>query len=178
MRLAPTTVMALHCPNADVDSSTRSSSRHSRLHPDVQVEKHPRPEEPLELLSRRRADALDHVAALADHDRLLRLAIHDDRAVQPQQPARRLAGSSNRSTTTALENGISACVNCSSFSRTISAGEKPLRLIRQVVGGIAAARLPAAGRRSARSSRSTFSPVAADIGMISAKALELADTAR
>ena len=32
-------------------------------------------------------------------------------------------GSSNRSMTTALENGISAWVSCSSFSRTISAAK-------------------------------------------------------
>jgi hypothetical protein len=34
------------------------------------------------------------------------------------------SGSSNLSTTTALENGISARVNCSSFSRTISLAKK------------------------------------------------------
>src|SRR5437870_3764997 len=61
-----------------------------RLHPNVEIEEHLQLEEALQLLPRRRPDLLDHVAAFADHDRLLRLAIDDDRAVEAQETARRL----------------------------------------------------------------------------------------
>ena len=54
----------------------------------MQVQEHPRREEPLQLLSRRRADPLDHAAALSDHDGLLRLALDDNRAVEPQHAVR------------------------------------------------------------------------------------------
>src|SRR3989442_13696320 len=57
-----------------------------RLDPHVETEIHASPEELLELLARRRADAFDHVTALADHDRLVRFAIDHDRAIQPQKP--------------------------------------------------------------------------------------------
>src|SRR3954452_9547960 len=48
----------------------------------VQVEKHLCVEELLEILARRDADAFDHLAATAHDDRLLRLALDDDGAVQ------------------------------------------------------------------------------------------------
>src|SRR3984893_4698469 len=59
-----------------------------RFHAHVQVEEHAGAEESLELLARRRPDPLDHVAAPADHDRLLRLAVDDDRAIQPEDGLR------------------------------------------------------------------------------------------
>src|SRR5947208_17089040 len=44
-----------------------------------------RSEEALEIFARGDADALHHAPALANHDRLLRLAIDEDRAVQAQE---------------------------------------------------------------------------------------------
>src|SRR5262249_4987719 len=58
-----------------------------RLHADVEIQEHPRVEKTLQILPRRRSDALDHLAASSDHDRLVRLAVDDDRAVQLEQPA-------------------------------------------------------------------------------------------
>src|ERR1700730_13742998 len=54
------------------------------FHAHMQVEKDAGPEESLELLAGRSADPLDHVAAPADHNRLLRFAVDDNRAVQPR----------------------------------------------------------------------------------------------
>src|SRR5205809_2390537 len=48
---------------------------------DVEIEENARAERGFELLPRIGADALDHVAALADHDRLLRVALDEDRRV-------------------------------------------------------------------------------------------------
>ena len=47
-----------------------------------------RSEEALEIFARGDADALHHAPALANHDRLLRLAIDEDRAVQAEQRIR------------------------------------------------------------------------------------------
>src|SRR5262249_57955256 len=60
------------------------------LAPDLhtEVEKHPRVEEPLELLAGGSPDAFDHLAAAADDDRLLRLALDDDGAVQLENSLR------------------------------------------------------------------------------------------
>src|SRR5688572_23685809 len=44
-------------------------------------------EEPFELFACGGADALDEVAAAANDDRLLRFPLHQDGAVQPQEPA-------------------------------------------------------------------------------------------
>src|SRR5213594_544287 len=86
-------------------ASGRKGRRHdpirSRSHPQVgqhalvfaplrldghpQIDEHVRPEEALEVFARRRADALDHLAAAADHDRLLRLALDEDRAIELEQ---------------------------------------------------------------------------------------------
>src|SRR5262245_16317976 len=52
---------------------------------DMKIEKHLRIEELLEILARRDADPLDHLAAPADDDRLLRLTLDDDGAVQFQR---------------------------------------------------------------------------------------------
>src|SRR4051812_38362362 len=56
----------------------------SNLH--VEIEEYARVEKGLELLARRRPDGLDHRAALADEDRLLRFALDQDRAIQAHQP--------------------------------------------------------------------------------------------
>src|SRR5687767_4232433 len=58
------------------------------LHLDVQVEKHFGVEEGLELLSGRGADRFDLRAALADDDRLLRLPLDENGAIQPHQAFR------------------------------------------------------------------------------------------
>src|SRR5689334_8515442 len=52
----------------------------------VQIQIDVRTEEPFQFFPRRDADLLDHGAASPDDDRLLRFAIHDDGAIQPQQP--------------------------------------------------------------------------------------------
>src|SRR6267154_3757253 len=57
------------------------------LHADVQIQKYLQIEEALQLLPRGRADLLDHVPALPDDDRLLRLALDDNRAVEAQEAA-------------------------------------------------------------------------------------------
>src|SRR5689334_7031041 len=59
-----------------------------RFHAHLQVDEHFHPEEALEILPRRRADPLDHVAAAANHDGLLRFALHDNGAIQPQNRVR------------------------------------------------------------------------------------------
>src|SRR5580693_1071791 len=53
-----------------------------RLHADMEVQEHAGAEEALEILSGRGPDALDHLSPAPDHDRLLRLPVHDDGAVQ------------------------------------------------------------------------------------------------
>ena len=56
---------------------------------DAQIEEHPRVEEAFELDSGAPdADGLDHRAAPADDDRLLRFALDQDGAVQAEQPLR------------------------------------------------------------------------------------------
>src|SRR5947209_2251582 len=61
-----------------------------RSHAYVEVEIHARSEELLELLPRRGPDALDHLAAPPDDDRLMRFAIDDNRGVEPQESPRAL----------------------------------------------------------------------------------------
>ena len=116
------------------------------LHADVEIEKHLVVEEPLELLARGRADPLDHVAALADHDRLLRLAVDHDRAVQPQDagsaPLRLLEPVDDDG---ARERNLGVRELQQLFADDLG-GEEPLRLVGQVVGADSAAPLPAAGR--------------------------------
>ena len=128
-----------------MSSRARSLSRHSAFTFTCRSRNTFVPKNCSSSCARRGADPLDHLAGAPDHDRLLRLALDDDRAIQPQDAARAPAPRT-RSTTTALENGISACVSCSTFSRTISADEEPLGLVGQVVVRITAARLPAAAR--------------------------------
>src|SRR2546428_9608032 len=53
-------------------------------HAHVQIQKHLRAEEALQLFARGGPDLFDHLAGPSDHDRLLRLAINDDRAVEAQ----------------------------------------------------------------------------------------------
>src|SRR5882724_6594783 len=52
------------------------------LHADVEIEIDLRVEELFEVLAGRDADALDQIATLPDHDRLLRLALDHDGAIQ------------------------------------------------------------------------------------------------
>src|SRR5215831_1932080 len=54
---------------------------------DVQVEKDLAVQHLLEIPTGIGADALDHLAALADHDRLLRLTLDEDRRVNAREPA-------------------------------------------------------------------------------------------
>src|SRR3954468_13955161 len=56
-----------------------------RFHPDVQVEKDLGVEKLFQVFARRDADPLDHLAAAADDDGLLRLALDDDRAVEVER---------------------------------------------------------------------------------------------
>src|SRR5690606_32650514 len=58
----------------------------ARLHLDEQLEEHLRAEKPLEVLARFAGDPLDALAAGADHDRTLRLAVDDDRRVDASKP--------------------------------------------------------------------------------------------
>src|SRR5215831_12865533 len=59
-----------------------------RLHPDMQVQKHLRREEPLEFLPRRGPDLLDHRTGPADDNRLLRLPIDHNGAEQAEDAVR------------------------------------------------------------------------------------------
>src|SRR5262245_55555642 len=52
---------------------------------DVQIEEHARLEVRFERHPRRRSDLLDHLAALADDDALLRFALHQDRAIELEE---------------------------------------------------------------------------------------------
>ena len=73
-------------PGSPNSSSSRSSSRHSVRTLTCRSRKTRALEEPLELLARGRADPLDHLAGAPDDDRLLRLALDEDRAVEPHDP--------------------------------------------------------------------------------------------
>src|SRR6185436_4303145 len=60
------------------------------LHADVKVEEDAGAEEPFEVLSSGGADPLDHLAATAQHDGLLRLTIDHDRAIELEEAPRAL----------------------------------------------------------------------------------------
>src|SRR3990167_4374418 len=61
-------------------------------HLDREREEHLDPEEPLELAPRRRADPLEHGAALADEDPLLRLLLAEDRGADVEALRARALG--------------------------------------------------------------------------------------
>ena len=78
-------------------------------------------------------DRLQHLAALADHDALLRVALDDHGGVDRHEPVLRVSSSS---TTTAIECGTSCLVTASAFSRTISDEPDLERLIGDLPGGV------------------------------------------
>ena len=102
------------------------------IHLDAEIEEYLRLEEPFEILPRLGADALDHLAATADDDRLLGLLLDPDRAVDAQQRSR--SDSSNSSIATAVENGSSARVCASIFPHHLG-GQGAFRLVGQIVVG-------------------------------------------
>src|ERR1700693_5856903 len=55
-----------------------------RLYAHLQIEIDPGSEKAFQILPRRRPDALDHVAAAAHDDRLLRLPVDHERAVEAE----------------------------------------------------------------------------------------------
>ena len=77
-----------------------------------------------ELSARRRADGLDHRAALAEQDRLLRLALDEDRAVQASAGRRACPAPRTGRRRRRCVNGSSSCVWRSTCSRTSSAAKK------------------------------------------------------
>src|SRR4029079_19612956 len=146
------------------------------LDPHVAIEKHPGVEEAFEVLARGGADFLDHLAAAADDDRLLRLAIDDDRAVQPQnrlRPRRLLeAGDDQRAREREL--GVR---ELEQFLPHDLGGKEALRLIGEVILRVEpfAFRQPIDDRQfqpvyivAGRRSSPTVWRVAADSSMISA----------